>query len=256
MELKNFPYLEHHVKREYDIHKVSGIMSTPPVTVNTIESAKSIEILLRNSPHHAFPVIDLTSSNKRFVGLVRRDQLVALIECRYFMENAYQKKIRRRPSMMRDVLHTPDTTVSGNDLKLLENEGINSSNQWIADNVQVTMDHVILDSDDTLPRVVIPVSQRMLQTVVQTDCNGNLVVKVAEDDEQKNINIAAVMNRGAKCVTEQCPISVAYRMFTTLGLRHLCVLGGVTGGEIVGILTRENMRDEYIEKRFSMFQQH
>jgi hypothetical protein len=48
---------------------------------------------------------------------------------------------------------------------------------------------------------------------------------------------------------EYCPVSNAYLLFTSLGLRHLVVLGGITGGEVVGVLTRENLLPEYIEAR-------
>jgi len=34
---------------------------------------------------------------------------------------------------------------------------------------------------------------------------------------------------------------------TALGLRHIVVLGGPTGGEVVGILTRESFLESHIE---------
>ena len=34
-----------------------------------------------------------------------------------------------------------------------------------------------------------------------------------------------------------------------MGLRHLVVLGGQTGGEVVGILSRINFLNDFIEER-------
>lgn len=255
MELKEYPYLDHHVKTEYDIYSVSDIMSTPPITVHPIETAECIMKLLRSCPHHGFPVVSKDSTNKKFLGLVRRDQLVALLDCGYFIETSQTSPLQpdeqfsdddhgaihyqRQASSNGDILSTSN---DGNNLQILEQR-----ESWIVDNlVKVSNNSVVLDSDDTLPRGVIPMNR---QTAINTDENGNLVVDVPSKDRHKHMNIAAVMNRGAKCVPETCPLSNAYRMFTTLGLRHLCVLGGETGGEVVGIITRYNMQPEFIKER-------
>ena len=50
-------------------------------------------------------------------------------------------------------------------------------------------------------------------------------------------------------LSEYCPVSKAYLLFTSLGLRHLVVLGGKTGGEVVGMLTREDLLPDYIKTR-------
>jgi len=44
-------------------------------------------------------------------------------------------------------------------------------------------------------------------------------------------------------------VSKAHFLFTNLGLRHLIVLGGETGGQVVGLITRINLLREYIEER-------
>jgi len=79
---------------------------------------------------------------------------------------------------------------------------------------------------------------------------GSVYVKELDPDcKRKFVHVAAVMNRGTYCVNDFCPVSKAYRMFTNLGLRHLVVLGGESGGEVVGILTRVNFLKEYIQER-------
>jgi hypothetical protein len=53
-------------------------MSSPVVTVRETERAIDLVRLLRSSPHNGFPVVD---KQKKFKRLVRRKQIVALIEC-------------------------------------------------------------------------------------------------------------------------------------------------------------------------------
>jgi len=45
------------------------------------------------------------------------------------------------------------------------------------------------------------------------------------------------------------PVSKAYKLFTSMGLRHIVVLGGRSGEEVVGILSRANLLPEYIHER-------
>ena len=54
----------------------------PVESVGPMETADSLVKLLGTSIHHGFPVID--PDTKRFLGLVRRDQIAALLECGVF----------------------------------------------------------------------------------------------------------------------------------------------------------------------------
>ena len=65
-------------------------MSYPPITVGPREKAHTIVRLLRESIHNGFPVVD--PKTKRFLGLVRRDQLVALLECGIFEEERDEER--------------------------------------------------------------------------------------------------------------------------------------------------------------------
>jgi hypothetical protein len=68
------------------------------------------------------------------------------------------------------------------------------------------------------------------------------------DHRNKYVNLSAVMNRGAVCVPHYFPLSKAYSLFTKLGLRWLVVIGGASGGEVVGILTRRNLLPSHIQE--------
>lgn len=89
IEINNYPYLAHEDKKGFDIFQVRDIMSTPPVTLSPRERVADLVKLLRSNNHHGFPVVDPITG--KFLGLVRRDQLVALIECGVFDEVDIQR---------------------------------------------------------------------------------------------------------------------------------------------------------------------
>jgi hypothetical protein len=76
---------------------------------------------------------------------------------------------------------------------------------------------------------------------------GNVVVSCNAEFRNCWVNIEAVANKGTCTVQEFTPVSKAYKLFTTLGLRHIVVLGGDSGGEVVGLLTRASFIDQHIE---------
>ena len=83
IRLKNYPYLEHtdaYIEK-YDVVPVKEVMNSPAITVREFERASSLVSLLRKYRHNGFPVVDKFG---RFKGLVRRKQIVALIECGIF----------------------------------------------------------------------------------------------------------------------------------------------------------------------------
>lgn len=85
MEINHYPYLDHEDKKGFDIFQVRDIMSAPPLTVSPRERVADLVKMLKTNNHHGFPVVDPITD--KFLGLVRRDQLVALIECGVFDES-------------------------------------------------------------------------------------------------------------------------------------------------------------------------
>jgi len=81
VKLKGYPYLDHSKDGCYDVFLVRDIMSKPLVTVREKETAIRLVEILRNTSHNGFPVVD---EHGRLKGLVRRKQIVALMECGIF----------------------------------------------------------------------------------------------------------------------------------------------------------------------------
>jgi H+/Cl- antiporter ClcA len=96
MEVNNYPYLDHGTHKSLDIFQVRDIMSTPVVTLRPQERAHTLVKLLRESEHNGFPIVDPIT--KKFLGLVRRDQLVALLECGIFDEDGFDDAESSRAS--------------------------------------------------------------------------------------------------------------------------------------------------------------
>ena len=86
-------------KKVYDIFPISEIMSYPPIVLGPREKAHTIVRLLRESIHNGFPVVD--PGTKRFMGLVRRDQLVALLECGVFEKEMDERELRLTTNRLR-----------------------------------------------------------------------------------------------------------------------------------------------------------
>ncbi|VEU42657.1 unnamed protein product [Pseudo-nitzschia multistriata] len=84
MKRKGYPYLSHDKDDRYDVFSVGDIMSSSPVTLREKEQAVRLVEILRKTTHNGFPVVD---ENGVFKGLVRRKQIVALIEFGIFEED-------------------------------------------------------------------------------------------------------------------------------------------------------------------------
>lgn len=244
--------------------KSHRILHSPVVTVNDIETAGTLETILRENAFSAFPVVSMTS--KEYIGVIRRDQLVALLECGIYIEMASQLG-RTKTSQVREVMQTanlhetsqalirdddifthrtrkdssPHTGKKGHKKVLsLANE-----HSWLKDNVVHTEGgNVLIGSDEAMPEGSIPSGA---PTVVEYDDLGNLVVKLSDIESQKLVDIGAAMNRGAYSVVQNTPLSKTYEIFTALGLRTLCVLGH--NGSVVGMVTRSNLLPKYMESR-------
>ena len=86
-------------KKVYDVFPVRDIMSKPAITLGPREKAHTIVRLLKQSVHNGFPVVD--PATNRFVGLVRRDQLVALLECGVFEKEVDEDKLQQTTNRIR-----------------------------------------------------------------------------------------------------------------------------------------------------------
>ena len=303
MGWNQFPYLSLEEKPRYDAFKVKEIVQKPVTTLNTTEKAYRLVTLLRESTHNGFPVVN---DSGKLLGLVRRDQIVALIEFGVFDEDKEDADIEDPPSrpssearrssnsnlpdsaMMHLAYHIKDDQYefveNGNGKKGEQGvEGEGDVIVWRRENkhsVDTTsspasetsalltsanpsrQDHDHDNGYSSTTQHPRPRSQRSGGSTLEEDgqpakfatvsksANHNLYISWLDPEYgDKYVNLAQVMNQGVYCVTEFCPISKARTLFTGLGLRHVVVTGGPSGGDVVGILTRASFLDAFIRQR-------
>ena len=292
-------------------------MSTPPRTLGPHERAITIVKLLRETNHHGFPIVCPTTN--KFMGLVRRDQLVALIEHSVFDDDFVPSSISRSDDVDNEIsnsLHSPQPGVGSTRLMNLayhinddryefaefDMRGSVSTNLHDLNSDKEFIDYDELDTyswlktlrknlasmpaidnkmrrpnsrtslffaDDSLPPItpgkwksdddnkggVFATTDMSNAThnqfaTVATNRKGNVYIRwIDPRNVDRWVHISAVMNQGTYTVTEFCPVSKAHFLFTALGLRHLIVLGGDTGGAVVGIITRINLLKRSVEDR-------
>jgi CBS domain-containing protein len=303
IDVSRYPYLEREEKKAYDMFTVADIMSTPVVTLGPRERVQRVVKLLRQVEHNGFPVVD--PMTHEFLGLVRRDQLVALLEFGVFEKDETNGDSRAPPTshssgrsgstpwtpqpgvgkspLMNLAYHinddryddvnsaaTPSSSArQGRRLgeEQQDDDDLYDTNAWI-DTLRQALAHWDEDPIDSVVDVLnddLPVKSlshgsfshlltaaapagALRKPLVETNRRGNLFIAWMDPAFQKHwVRLSAVMNRGTYCVPHYCPLSKAHRIFTTLGLRHLIVLG--EGGQVVGVLTRINFLKESIQER-------
>ena len=297
-------------------------MSTPPRTLGPHERARTIVKILRETNHHGFPIV--CPKTNKFIGLVRRDQLVALIEYNVFDDDFTPSSSVRSTDVDKDIndsIHstsepwTPKPGVGNSRLMNLayhinddryefaefDMRGSVSTNMCDLNLAQVSNEYDELDTyswlktlrknlasmpaidnkmrrpnsrtslffDDSLPPITPSKCKSYNDNIggddlttenknstntefatVATNRKGNVYIRwIDPRNVDRWVNIAAVMNQCTYTVTEFCHVSKAHFLFTALGLRHLIVLGGDSGGSVVGIITRINLLKFSIENR-------
>jgi H+/Cl- antiporter ClcA len=270
IELNHYPYLRHEVKQRYDIFQVSNIMTASPLCLGACERAHTIAKLLEESHHNGFPVID-KSANDKFLGLVRRDQLAALLECGVFMSEedvnhlesgSHQGEWTPPPGVVKSPLmnlayHIKDDRYHHVDVASTEDlDDEFDQHAWLL-SIHKRIQSLETKEEpsglsDSLPPIDLGIQgvhgcRKTKYGWVGKNEKGLVAVRMNPEYSNKIVNVGAVLNRGTYTVTEICPVSKALRLFTALGLRHLIVLGGETGGSVVGIVTRANLLASHIE---------
>jgi len=323
IEVNYYPYLDHEEMKWYDIFMVKDIMSAPPVTLGPRERAHTLVKLLRESSHHGFPVVD--PYTKRFLGLIRRDQIVALLECGVFddsdeassyysddddlsssratsaattpdqwtpragvgksplMHLAYHIKDDRYDHMEDDNGKRRGGLKKGASNRTLANDAFDM-NAWLVATRQglasldslkskelpqsrvseaclldalpplaatTPADTALYPDDEDAHGLAEDLQEGSSQFArVGVNHKGNVYIRWLNPlYKRKWMNLEGVMNRGTHTVTEFCPLSKARYLFTALGLRHLIVLGGESGGRVVGVVTRINLLKDYVAER-------
>jgi len=220
IQLRDYPYLKHESKPQYDIYTARTIMSSA-VTISSGANAGLVEDLLLEAPHNAFPVVEKKSGS--YIGMVRRDQLVAALENKLYMDNPSDEEI----------------VISESNCNLVD----------IDENNLSSLKNAAFHVDDGVYRSIADWRPTTENTTTLSWVNGNVVISIPPHERFRFIDVGSIMNKSAICVQEDSPLSRVFNIFTSLGLRHLPVVS--TNGTAVGVITRFNLSDAYISSKLS-----
>eukprot|EP00658_Telonema_sp_P-2_P031146 TRINITY_DN23376_c0_g1_i1.p1 TRINITY_DN23376_c0_g1~~TRINITY_DN23376_c0_g1_i1.p1 ORF type:complete len:898 (+),score=227.99 TRINITY_DN23376_c0_g1_i1:132-2825(+) len=204
LEMKRIPMLdldlnEGELYHAWDHIDIKDVMSTDVCTVSAVCSETELKCALTMTNHNGFPVTD----EGRLVGLVLRSQLVVLIGA------ASRESSRSAASNKPD---QPSKTAPKNRTRLSRlsmstpNQSVQLVDEQLEQMSKHTFDDMIVDPSEGAPTT---------------------------------FSLDGIMNKAVVCVQQTCPVSTAYNLFCTMGLRHLVVVN--PHHEVVGIITRVDL---------------
>jgi chloride channel 7 len=188
IHLKHLPFLEFDPPFYARFLRVENIMSTPPVTVNQIAKVGEIYDILRECNHGGFPVVipgkprEGESASDARQRLRRRNKFAGLIYRRHLCV-----LLQRKDFFVEKPL--PFTRRPAGDTTLLYND-------------QYALSYRDLESN--YPRY--PTIQE---------------IKLDDDERDLWMDLTPYMNTTPHTVQDQTPVPRAFRLFRSLGLRHL-----------------------------------
>ena len=213
LELKKIPFLETEERRK-NRHKTAQDVMTPAgrrgdglVTLEERETVQSVLKKLVDNSHNGFPVLRRQPDERQvFVGLVLRNQIYTLIADRHFVRGsgALRESVREESQGQR----SPDRQRTRE--KLYEvivqrqgSAGHRSKVPWL-------------------------IGAMREQEEAVGDALG-----------EEELDLKQVMNESPFTVDAHCPLQRVWRLFRSMGLRHLVVLDH--DHCVVGIITRADL---------------
>ena len=192
----------------------------------TVATVKEILRVLRNTTHNGFPVV---SNDGRLRGTILRSQLRQILKRNLYFDPAELKDgLSPRASSPTAEEMSPMNRAEVSDSGT-ENENDPEEGRKRADSVEEALQ--------------VPLNPREED---ERELGGDEVLSHphfadnhSDSAHHKVAQLERFMNQGPHVVQKVCPVSRAYHLFITLGLRHLPVLD--TDGKLVGILTRSEM---------------
>ena len=259
MSLRGYPFLEHRARPELDVYSAADVMTSPIVKLPMISNAGSIERILKTTPYSAFPVVE--EEKECYQGMVRRDQLVAALECKIYVQdtlmgeedNKVANQLHNDCSLMNRALRIDDGLFRSVQYQIFRSDDVRqqAGSNWLDSSVQpsVWQDQIVL-SGDALPKESVPRSVKESKRGVRENVGGNTMISVPTIAKLHGVDVGAIMNKCALSVHKNCPLSRVFDLFTSMGMRHLPVTD--SEGKVAGMITRYNLRDTHVAGTLKM----
>jgi chloride channel 7 len=205
IDLKKLPFLEGHLGGLglLNYHSVHSVMAQPVKTLYEVNKVRNVYELLMSTQHNGFPVI---SKDGRLRGLVQRKTLVTMLKLRAFSVPIFEKD--EIPAGASPRTKSPRVTSPR------END------------VQLTTSATI--SHDALERTY-PKYPQIEE------------VQLSEEEKRSWIDVRNYMETAPYSLNESASISRCYRLFRTMGLRHLILTDNQH--HVTGIITRHDITE-------------
>jgi len=211
---KKLRFLEHEPEWIMDLCTAGDVMSAPVRCLPIVASVGSIVDLLRACSHNGFPVLSLSDEGDEDVG----------------------RKGAAAP---------PHGKFEGLVLRahlqhLLSTRFLPHDDLWLKATAE-SLERISLDGDVELYELMATNNRSGPSGVQEWEWS-----EFSEEDRGRVVNVGAYMNCACYTVVESCPLSRAYKLFRSMGLRHLPVID--VQNHVVGMLARDNYSHEVLNK--------
>ena len=233
LEILAIPFLNFEPPAKSVNVSVSQVASHPVVTLRTVETVQHIYEAVVNTRHNGFPVVEDAAGpghSGGLAGLLRRDQLCAILANRQFMKPAYHNRptaamMRRRTSQAQ--LFSSSPAGGGFFQGAIRTQG---QSHDVIDEIPESE----TDSEEETPT----------SNFEATSTEAGRRVRLSElrllpQELSQTIDLRPYMNPAPYAVLDTASLPKVYRLFRGLGLRHLCVVN--RKNEVVGIITRKDL---------------
>ena len=229
--LKKLPYLEQEtIPRYFDAVSVKDLISETPVCLQSKETVRTLVDLLSTSRYESYPVVQ--EGSHQFIGLIKRSQIAALLECGIFYENETEGAERHfacglsnsqeesetlehwafciNDDRYAHILSLPDEELDhkkNHNKCVIENRpALTKEQESITKSMRISLRKKLkskhYDSNEFQEFCTVSMNE-----------GGSLIASfINAKYDAYWVDLAAAANRGAYIVTEFCPVSKAYSL--------------------------------------------
>ena len=270
IKLRQLPFLEQEPPKYYSQLRVARVMAREPLVLRPVERVDRIVAYLKNSEHNGFPVVDFrdysqknngantfispeTDHKRVLCGIILRKHLNILLSDRYksctlmppdaFVEVG--NTIKRQTSVLRSDQEASEAVKENRvqprtegrlfrDISLLP-----GSKRSHASHAVGLAEPLVgnFKEEDVLPWSVLEGRYPRYLPVSES---------ISEHELKSWIDLRPYTHFDPVTISDGALVSQAYRLFRSLGLRHLCAVD--SNGDVTGIVTRHNLVESYVEE--------
>ncbi|KAH9578599.1 CBS domain [Trypanosoma melophagium] len=254
LEVKAAPFLEAQTSvHKLDMFCAKDIMTSPPITLESIAKVKDVKKVLKSTPHNNFPVVSISKGT--YEGVISRAQLELLLWFVYFRDVKGKKEIESE---------VPDSSCgpTKNDSEYDEETQRGMITPLEYDDIYSSIDDISNSSKtcdtDNRDAAIQRLSQQSHATYTDLkEVNEHIFWKrlpslpplelLPETNTQCYVDLSPYVDLSAYYVRDVMCISRTYYIFRHLGLRQLPVVD--RHNHVIGVISRKNFVGDRLHER-------